>query len=133
MKLLRTIIIVAIAWYALRWMAGDVYEGYCSANSDSDDIQDALFYDSAAPNRESTSKDCSCNVCKSPKCRGCPGMPYNAACGWNNSVSSDDRYNWAPENLKGQQRVFKYPHYYGYGTGSGFHYGEPFYVRSVQY
>jgi hypothetical protein len=131
MNLLRTVLIIVIAYYAFKWMVGDVYEGYCSVNSDSND--NALFYDSAAPNRDMGSKDCSCSVCKSPKCGGCLGNSATHLCGWNNSVSGDDRYNWAPENMKGQQRVFKYPHYYGYGTGSGFHYGEPYYVRTVDY
>lgn len=116
MNLLRTILILVIAYYAFKWLVGDVYEGYCAMNSDTNDI----YYDG-------------CSVCKSSKCRGCPGNTTTALCGWNNSVTSDDQHNWAPENLKGDQRVFKYPHYYGYGTGSGFHYGEPYYVRSVNY
>ena len=33
----------------------------------------------------------------------------------------------------GKARLFKYPHYYGYGVGNGFHYGEPYYVRTVKY
>jgi hypothetical protein len=77
-----------------------------------------------------------CNVCNVEKHvdgggveAGCGGY----ACGWNNSVSSANYRAWAPEELKGKMRVFKYPHYYGYGTGSGFHYGEPYYVRSVDY
>lgn len=49
-----------------------------------------------------------------------------------NNIVSKDSY-WAPEDTKGQQRVFKYPHYYGYGTESGFHYGEPYYLRTVNY
>lgn len=64
------------------------------------------------------------------KCGGC-GAGYK--CGWNNSVSGDCRYKYAPEDSKTKNRVYKYPHYYGYGTGSGFHYGEPYYTRTVNY
>lgn len=109
----------------------DVCEGYCAMNSDSDD--NAIFYDSAAPNRELGSKDCSCSTCKSNECGGCLGNSATHLCGWNNSVSGDDRFNLAPNDLKGTPRVFKYPHYYGYGTASGFHYGEPYYTRTVDY
>ena len=61
------------------------------------------------------------------------GECCKSGCGWNNSVSSSFYREWAPEDLKNKLRVFKYPHYYGYGTGSGFHYGEPYYVRKVNY
>ena len=119
MNLLRTFLILIVAYYAFKWLVGDVYEGYCSVNN-------SIF---SGTNSNSNS----CNVCKSPKCKGCLENSTTALCGWNNSVTTDGESNWAPENLKGEQRVFKYPHYYGYGTGSGFHYGEPYYVRSVNY
>lgn len=148
-KLLNTIIILFVVYYSFSYLFGDVFEGYCAVNSDTTDVEGnaTVFYDSAAPNRDADSKDCqstsgcgtnSCSVCVNGKCGSCLGEKDLAKvgthlCGWNNSVSSDGRYNWAPENLKGTQRVFKYPNYYGYGTGSGFHYGEPYYVRTVNY
>lgn len=129
MKLLQTIIIIAIAYYAFTWLVGDVFEGYCSVNTDSNEIHDNIFNNSSV----SGASD-GCNVCSHPKCRGCTESGSTTAmCGWNNSVSSDGQTNWAPNNTMGKQRVFKYPHYYGYGTGSGFNYGEPYYVRTVDY
>ena len=129
MTLLRTVLIILIAYCAFKWIVGDVYEGYCSVNSDTCDNN--IFYDSAAPNRHMNSKDCSCDATAMTK--GCDGNSATHLCGWNNSVTGDSRYNWAPEEMKGKPRVFKYPHYYGYGTGSGFHYGEPYYIRTVDY
>jgi hypothetical protein len=137
LKHLNTLIFLFIAYYAFTYLFGDVYEGYCAVNTDSADNE--IFYDSAAPNRDMGSKDCSCSVSINGKCNSvnsCTqdyGAKSTHLCGWNNSVSGDDRFNWSPENLKGKQRVFKYPNYYGYGTGSGFHYGEPYYVRTVDY
>ena len=122
MNLLRTVLILVIAYYSFQWLTGDVYQGYCAMNSNE------IFYDSAATNTDVGSRDC-----QNLKSKRCDGNSATSLCGWNNSVTGDDRYNWAPENLKGEQRVFKYPNYYGYGTGSGFHYGEPYYVRSVDY
>ncbi len=51
------------------------------------------------------------------------------------SVSNEENYEYsfAPEELKNKVRVFKYPHYYGYGTDSGIYYGEPYYTRNVNY
>lgn len=80
------------------------------------------FTDSGAPNRK-VAEDCQCG---DSRCSG-------HSCGWNNSVSGDCRYRFAPDELMGKHRAFKYPHYYGYGTGSGFHYGEPYYTRTVNY
>lgn len=37
---------------------------------------------------------------------------------------------YAPEKLKKGCRVFKYPHYYGFGCGFGRCYGEPYYIRT---
>lgn len=56
-------------------------------------------------------------------------------CGLKDTVSNDltQHRNWPPESLKGVERVYKYPNYYGYGTANEFGYGEPFYVRVEDY
>lgn len=53
-------------------------------------------------------------------------------CIWNNTVSSSGCTVYADENTKNTPRIFKYPNYYGYGSPSPFHYGEPFYERTTQ-
>lgn len=113
-KLLAVILFILILTFVFRQMIG-IEEGFRGDPEWS-------FSDSGVFNREET-RDCQCEGA------ACTGY----YCGWNNSVSRDDRYNFAPESLKGKERVFKYPHYYGYGTGSGFHYGEPYYRRTVEY
>ena len=62
------------------------------------------------------------------QCDGGPGRSSFVT-----SVTGDCRWNWAPDSIKGKTRVYKMPNYYGYGTGSGFHYGEPYYLRTVDY
>lgn len=118
MNLLQTLIVIVVTVCAFKYLMNDVYEGYCNNGSCDPD---------------KNSKECNANVKITPKLGCSTSKSYPSMCGWNNSVTSDDRYNWAPDDLKGKTRVFKYPHYYGYGTGSGFHYGEPYYTRSVDY
>ncbi len=74
-----------------------------------------------------------CNICQSGSNGMCVSNNTEGSCGSNNSVTQDCGYKYASESLKGKPRVYKYPHYYGYGTGSGFHYGEPYYTRTVNY
>ena len=132
------IVIAVIAYHVLCALVGDACGGNCQL---SDVIGDNVgtFYKQIMTNDESLTennncdenhKHCNCNE-RNERC-----APNSAThnCGWTNSVTSDDHIiQVASENTKGQQRVFKYPHYYGYGTASGFHYGEPFYLRTVDY
>jgi len=119
-KLLTVFAFIAVSTFLLRQF--EIYEGYATYEGFRGEPE-GVFYDSGAPNRENSGD------CQGPCDGGCTGY----ACGWNNSVSGDGRYNFAPEELKNKLRAFKYPHYYGYGTGSGFHYGEPYYTRKVDY
>lgn len=83
---------------------------------------------------------CSCES-NGQDCTACDAQPNAAGagkcvpntCGSNNSVTGDCSASKAPKSKMGTERLYKYPHYYGMGTGSGFSYGEPYYVRTVQY
>jgi len=80
---------------------------------------------------ESNGQDCT--VCDAqPNATGA-GKCVPNSCGSNNSVTGDCTGLTAPKSMMGSERLYKYPHYYGMGTGSGFSYGEPYYVRSVKY
>lgn len=107
-KILIIFTFIVISTFLFRQFGVNTYEGFRGE-------AEGMFYDSATPNPENP-EDCAGHMC-----------------GWNNSVSGDCRYKFAPETLKNKQRAFKYPHYYGYGTGSGFHYGEPYYTRTIDY
>lgn len=120
MGLLKTIIIIVLAYYTFKFLLGDVYQGMTMNWDLSDNVVAHNVDTSEIPGPR--------------KCGGCDGtVSTTSLCGWNNSVSSDGQTNWAPESLKGTPRIYKYPHYYGYGTPSGFHYGEPYYIRTVDY
>lgn len=122
MNTLKLLVILVLLFFVIRWLIADVREGYCGGCT-----------------RENFNGERGCDALIAPK--GTLGYETNLTatglCGWNNTVSTDtmdgETGNWAPESLKGKPRVYKYPHYYGYGTGSGFHYGEPYYVRTVDY
>ena len=126
MKLLNVVFILFVSYLIFKYMSGDVYEGYCAQNFDvMTNCDKCKDYDNQQ----------SCNVHAVPKALGtreCDEGANLSKCGWNNSVSTDDN-GWASESLKGKKRIFKYPNYYGYGTGSGFNYGEPYYQRTVNY
>lgn len=124
-KLLTIFVFIVASTFLLRKL--ELQEGFESELSEGFRGEPSgVFYDSGSPNRDN------CEDCQGP-CKGCEAGCTGYACGWNNSVSGDCRYNFAPEELKNKLRAFKYPHYYGYGTGSGFHYGEPYYTRKVDY
>ena len=112
MKLAKTLFLLFVVYYSFTYLFGDVQEGYCGVNSVGD-------------------VDCSIQV--NAKSNMAEGVNPMHMYGYHNSVSSDDRYNNAPESLKGVERVFKYPNYYGYGAGGAHHYGEPYYLRTVNY
>ena len=76
------------------------------------------------------------------KCKGCNNSVCNCSdtnrcisneCGSNNSVTQACGHEFSSPEDMGKCKVYKYPHYYGYGTNNGFHYGEPYYMRKVKY
>jgi hypothetical protein len=77
----------------------------------------------------------------SKSCTPCSGGPEGKCLGngcvggqtWNDSVTNDCTGPWAPHQPDGTTRIHKMPNYYGWGTGSDWYYGEPFYARSVKY
>jgi len=127
MNLLEIVIYMLIAYSLFKYLMGDALKGYSDA---SDDIYNYVK-DNISGNNDTDVHD---NAYKR-ECDECQPNSANGVCGLTNSVSRDNTHmhNWAPEDLKGKQRIFKYPHYYGYGTGSGFNYGEPYYMRTVDY
>lgn len=124
MRLAKILIVVAIIYIVGKYFIFNTMEGYSNIGNEYTELRTG---------------GCDVNIAPlgAPENHNEPNLAALSMCGWNNSVSTDtldgESNNWAPESLKGTDRVFKYPNYYGYGTGEWFHYGEPYYVRNVNY
>ena len=135
MHLLKLLVILVVGYYVLQWVKLNVLEGYSSLDNDH-----YMYVDQPTKIEQflGMGPKESCDVKLVPKGDCCGPERHlspTTMCGWNNGVSNDMTVEgaYAPESLKGTERVFKYPNYYGYGTANEFGYGEPFYVRTEDY